>query len=268
MFKQTNFNVDSASAYKTKIDGDFAALAKLANQFYPHIMPEPVVETVAGGALPQRTYYVKFTFHDTGTPSESTPSPEVSIVVPANNLLKVKAPLPMAKAGATPLDVFDSWNVYVSTAAGTETKQNTANMTRGYLDGTNINNFAAGADWTEPTSGLIAGAALPANSLMVVIDGGRLYTAYTTAPAIYDYVGTAIVLNLAAADATNPRIDRTRFSATVGSVTTDTGTPAATPVPPAFNASNLPCARIYVPANATTLVDSNITDERALWTKP
>jgi hypothetical protein len=97
----------------------------------------------AGGGLAAATYYVRSTWV---TPSgETTATPETSLAVVANNVVNVAAP-------ASPPAAAIGWNVYVSTATGTETRQNGATP------------IARGAAWVQPTSGLVAGAALPATS--------------------------------------------------------------------------------------------------------
>jgi hypothetical protein len=84
------------------------------------------------------TYFVKVTY--TNAQGETTASAEANRAVAANRVLKVTSPI--ASTGAT------GYNVYVSLVTGTETKQTVAPIT-------------LGTDWTEPTSGLIAGSALP-----------------------------------------------------------------------------------------------------------
>jgi hypothetical protein len=103
----------------------------------------PALATTAGGTMGARTYYVRLTYVTAS--GESTAGPEASVAIGANNLARVTSPAAMT--GAT------GYNVYVSTATGTETKQN---------GGTPI---AIGTNWTEPTTGLIAGAAMPASSI-------------------------------------------------------------------------------------------------------
>jgi hypothetical protein len=80
---------------------------------------------------------------------------------------------------------------------------------------------------------------------------------------------------LAAADATNPRVDsvilrvwdatentgQSLNSAVIASVQ---GTPAASPVAPALPATALLLANVTVPAGATSIVSSNISDQRRL----
>jgi hypothetical protein len=109
----------------------------------------PTLTSSAGGTLAATTYYVKTTYVTAA--GETLPSAESSLAVAANNVLGVTSPA--AQSGAT------GYNVYVSTSTGTETKQNSAPI-------------AIGTNWTEPTSGLIAGAALTssgtAGSLLTV----------------------------------------------------------------------------------------------------
>lgn len=101
----------------------------------------PSLSAVVSGALPGATYYVKTTYLNAY--GETTASAESSLVVAGNSVVKVTSPI--VKSGAT------TYNVYVSTSAGTETKQNAAPIT-------------IGTDWQEPDSGLIAGAALPSSN--------------------------------------------------------------------------------------------------------
>lgn len=100
--------------------------------------PAAVLSQVAGGTRAARTEYARVTY--VNSLGETLGSPEASLAVAANSLLSVASP--GAAGDAT------GWNVYVSTATGTETKQNAAPV-------------AIGTNWTEPTTGLIAGAALP-----------------------------------------------------------------------------------------------------------
>jgi len=98
----------------------------------------PALSQVAGGALAAATYYVVATY--VSPSGETTASAESTLAVGANNLLRVASPA--AAGNAT------GWNVYVGTASGAETKQNSAPL-------------ALGASWTEASSGLAAGTAPP-----------------------------------------------------------------------------------------------------------
>ena len=93
----------------------------------------------AGGTLAATTYYVKSTW--TTASGETVGATETSLAVLVDNVLNVAAP-------ASPPANATGWNVYVSTATGTETRQNS----------TPIGTATA---WVEPTTGLVAGSALP-----------------------------------------------------------------------------------------------------------
>ncbi len=111
--------------------------------------PAPVLSAVVAGSLAAATYYAKITYVDAF--GETLPSAETSLAVAANSVPSVASPA--ASGDAT------GYNVYLSTATGTETKQNATPI-------------AIGTAWTAPATGLIAGAALPSAStalgLMVV----------------------------------------------------------------------------------------------------
>lgn len=113
-------------------------LPKIVYPSIPVLPSAPTLSQVAGGALSGRTYYVRLTYQ---TPyGETMWGTEASFVVSANNLLVVTSP-----AGSSGAAFSIGWNVYVDTVSGSETKQNTPT----YID--------IGTDWTEPTTGLIAG---------------------------------------------------------------------------------------------------------------
>ncbi len=129
----------------------------------------PVLAQVAGGALGAATGYVKTTFV---TPAgETVPSAEASLAVAANSLLVVDSPAAPADTRVT------GWNVYVSNATGTETKQNAAPI-------------AIGTNWTELVGGLIAGAALPGADTT----GGGLPAGATARLEVEDPNGNWVVI--------------------------------------------------------------------------
>ena len=101
----------------------------------------PTTGSISGGSLGSTTYYVKITYVD--ATGETIASSEATQAVTANHLLTVTSP--PASGLAT------GWNVYVSTTSGAETLQNVAPI-------------GIGANWTEPTSGLVAGVSPPANN--------------------------------------------------------------------------------------------------------
>lgn len=121
------------------------------------------------------------------------------------------------------------------------------------VDGSYTFPAAAGGAVT-PSSGLtVAIAAILAN--YVWINSTLVTTAYSA--------GTDTV---AAADATNPRIDTVVFQSD-STVDIVTGTPVAVtattgPTPPTIASTQIAIADIYVAAGATTILSSNITDRR------
>jgi len=105
----------------------------------------PALSSVAGGTLAAATYNVVITY--VGSVGETTPSPQASLAVAVNNLLRVASPA--ATTGAT------GYNVYAGTGASL-TQQ--------------ASGIAIGTSWTEPTTGLVAGSAPPTgNSTALVL---------------------------------------------------------------------------------------------------
>lgn len=120
--------------------------ADQANPFQPVPSP-PALSSSVGGALAQRTYFVRLTFTDTNGGESTGSIVSASYVVPASQVLVVQTPvLAFTKTwnGVT----YNGYNVYISTSEGTETLQNNSPI-------------ALGTNWTEPTSGLVVGRALP-----------------------------------------------------------------------------------------------------------
>ena len=108
----------------------------------------PVLSSVSGGTLAAATYYVKITYEN--STGETLPSPESNLAVALDNLLVVDSPSSATNA--------TGYNVYVSTTTGTETKQNSTPI-------------SIGTNWTEPTSGLISGSALPSSNTTGTVGG-------------------------------------------------------------------------------------------------
>ena len=231
-------NGQSGSAYPTAIDAITQAMARIAAAFNPHAVPAaaaaPVLTSSPGGSLGARTYYSKITYV---TPAgEVTPSAESSLALVANTLLNVASPT--FALGVT------GWNVYVSTATGTETKQNSTPI-------------ALGTNWVEPTGGLISGAVLPAGlSLMAaILDAGAVF--YNN--ALTEVAAQSLVFT---APTTNPRIDRIVIDPTTGVASIVAGTEAASPSPPAVPAGKQPVTKVPLSVGQTSIANSNITDER------
>lgn len=129
----------------------------------------PTLSTVAGGSMGARTYYVKYTWeNDTG---ETLASSEANIAVGANRLLKITHPYTSTygpPAGAKRI------NWYVSTSAGTETKQDYTWLP--WAQEYEVYPVTQQAvTWTEPTTGLIAGSALPGSNTTHAITAYGIY---------------------------------------------------------------------------------------------
>jgi hypothetical protein len=111
----------------------------------------PTLSETAGGSMGARTYYVKYTWLNVNG-EETLASPEASVSVTANNLLTVSLPNGINttwKHGTGPGPGVRTQRIYVGTASEGETAQwDIAQHTQDFT-------------WTEPTTGLISGAALP-----------------------------------------------------------------------------------------------------------
>ncbi|MBU4257731.1 hypothetical protein KKC04_04970, partial [Patescibacteria group bacterium] len=128
--------LELASGGNLKLTAGNITIARLTNA-----TTVPTLGQTAGGVIAATTYYAKYTWVNAN--GETTASTEASLAVLVNNVLTVTVP-------AFPTRVTAA-NVYASTSTGTETKQ--AQIT------------TSAGTWTEPTTGLVAGTALPsANS--------------------------------------------------------------------------------------------------------
>lgn len=240
-----SYPTDDASAYAVNLDASARVAAAVAAAFAPHAVPSspssPALSQVAGGALGGTTYYVKTTFvTDSG---EVVPSAEASLAVAANNLLKVTAPaVAGGVAGVT------GWNVYVSTSAGTETKQNGSTP------------IALGTDWTEPGSGLVAGTALPAglSVMSILVEAGSMFANGAVVTKTQQNSATFV------APVSNPRIDRVVMDPVTGVISVVAGAEAASPVAPAITSGKLPICQIALATSTTAIGNSLITDERSM----
>jgi hypothetical protein len=140
----------------------------VTNSPSPSLTRPPVAPTLtyaAGGALAARTYYARLTYVTAS--GETAAGLETRLVIPASNLVAIAAPGPDYYALAT------SYNVYVGTSSGGETLQ--------------ASGLGLTTAWTEPSTGLVAGAAMPAYALVVEAHGGPLdvppsYTSTSGAP--------------------------------------------------------------------------------------
>lgn len=102
----------------------------------------PGVWQLPSGSQGARTYYVAFTWKN-GT-GETEVSPEYSLAVSANNVVRVE--VPFFPAGVT------SAEVYIGTSTGVLTLQGSITT--------------SGGTFTEPASGLVAGASPPTTNTM------------------------------------------------------------------------------------------------------
>ena len=107
----------------------------------------PTLSAVSSGALAAATYYAMVTYLT--ALGETVASLESTLAVAADNVLQVASPVAATSAIA--------WNCYIGTASNKETLQN-------------VSPIAIGTAFTEPTGGLLAGAALP-DFVGVVEDG-------------------------------------------------------------------------------------------------
>jgi len=124
------------------------------------------------------------------------------------------------------------------------------------------------------TSLLVAAKAVPDMSVDIAAGSCWVYGDYATdAKYYFAYNDGSVNVAIAAADASNPRIDiiiaQINDSAYSGS-TDDwelkvvTGTPAGSPVAPTTPSSALILATIAVGAGATTIISGNVTDSRVI----
>jgi len=118
----------------------------------------PGLSAVAGSLTLPTTFFVKITY--LSALGETLGSAESSQLVGVTQALKVTSPGAVATAAG--------WNVYVSTATGTEILQNSTPL-------------AIGADWTMPGTGLIAGAALPVTNTT----GWEVFDTWVPDPVAY-----------------------------------------------------------------------------------
>ncbi len=99
----------------------------------------PTLSSVAGGTIAATTYYFKVALVNAS--GVTLPSPEASLAVAVDYVPVVDSPSPATNA--------TYYNVYGSTATGTETLQNASPI-------------PIGTNWTMPNTGLVAGSAVPA----------------------------------------------------------------------------------------------------------
>jgi hypothetical protein len=169
-----NFNVEvlrlKVARFIYGVNGTDVTLAQAQTI---HIEPQgvlspmsPVLSSVAGGALSAHRYGVQATY--TNSLGETLAGPTAALSVASSHLLVVASPSPMN--GAT------GWYPYVNILNALTAHKNGLNSrplnTRALNSGGTLpvsaptrqvttGPIAIGTNWTEPTSGLIAGVALP-----------------------------------------------------------------------------------------------------------
>lgn len=123
----------------------------------------PIVQTVAGGTLPNRVYYACCTLLDS-LGNESTAPSTAAIFVPANFLLVVKSPFQEFAKSASGVQ-YNKWNVYVAQGPSLGDLQGTLDSTSTTRQ--SLTPIAIGTDFTEPISGLLTATPAPptANSM-------------------------------------------------------------------------------------------------------
>lgn len=134
-------------------------------------------------------------------------------------------------------------------------------------------NVAAGSVWIPGTQGSTAGEGNNPNGQTTY--GGA--ATFTSQGSYYAYNDATVNLAIAAANATNPRIDLVVANAQDAAYSGGsnqiqlqviTGTAAASPTPPAIPVNCVVLAQIAIAASATTITSPNITDERPFSQPP
>lgn len=124
----------------------------------------PTLSQTSGGALASRTYYVKYAYrNDIGATLVSS---EANLTVSANNLLKFDFPYTATygpPSGAKWVDI------YIGTTAGTGTLQTSQPVAWNQETETVLSQNFGPITWTEPTTGLVSGAAMPSSNTTATI---------------------------------------------------------------------------------------------------
>lgn len=123
------YKVQGATFTWTPLDSDFSPLSIA-----------PTLSRVTDGSLASRTYYVAYSFYKDSSSAETKISPEASLTINANKVVKVELPVFSSSA--------DRARIYASETSGSLTLQTTTTE----------------RTWTEPTSGLVAGASPPSSN--------------------------------------------------------------------------------------------------------
>jgi hypothetical protein len=158
-FHAESFNYGFARHYT----GVLTPLGTKRVDHYARIAPPPApsLSALAGGSLDGRTYYAATSY--VSPSGETTPSAATTLALAANELAQAASPDAAGNA--------IGWNLYAGTASGTTTRQNATPI-------------ALGTDWSEPPSGLVAGAA-PADTNTTGWDVFNLFVPDSIAAARY-----------------------------------------------------------------------------------
>lgn len=126
----------------------------------------PICGTIAGGALPGRTYFVKYTIIDSNGNESDASSLATTIFVPASNLLVVRSPKFPQINSARGIS-YAAYKVYAAAILGNEVVQNA---------GASI---ATGVNFTESVGGLATGTtAAPSINNLTPLGGYVMEFAY------------------------------------------------------------------------------------------
>ena len=98
----------------------------------------------------------------------------------------------------------------------------------------------------------------PAPDMTLRLEAGAIFDGATLTEVAAQSTGTIV------APTTDPRIDRIVIDRASGAVSVVTGSEAASPTPPVITAGKVPIAQVALTVSQTEIVDSDITDERAL----
>jgi hypothetical protein len=156
---------------------------------YQPVPESPILTTVAGCALGNRVYWVNVTLLDSLNNESTAAQSPVKIFVPANFLLKVKAPVPGTVTAASGVS-YNQYNVY-AVSAGTSV----ASTGYGNLTLQNVSPTSTAGDWTEPTSGLTtSGVQAPTTNSLAPLDGYVIEFKYWQLRPIGLAAGTTLLI--------------------------------------------------------------------------
>lgn len=123
--------------------------------------------------------------------------------------------------------------------------------------------YKAAIDASVNVVGKVAGAFAPHEAatpaMTIVLDAGSVQFGITPVAKTAQTSGTIT------APSVNPRIDRAVIDSITGVLSIITGAEAASPVAPALTAGKIAIAQIVLATSTTTITNSLITDERALY---